>query len=743
MKMGFRLFAFGAALLLFAPPVPGQTPNRPEVVRLSFEGNESFTDRQLANSILTRETACRSFVLLPFCWADREFAKDRSFLNPRIFGDDYVRIFLFYRQRGYREVQIDTTIYRRTPTEVELTVTIDEGSPIRVGEIEFVGLEELEGRGVADNLPIRVGDPLNAIVLEAARDTLTQRLRNMGYAHVDVLRFQNIPTDSYDASVGFDVFTGPLARFGEIEVAGNVKVEDQVIQRMLPFRPGSLYSQELLFEAQRNLYNLEIFRHASIIQDLEHHPDSLVPLRVEVNEGDTHRVRSGGGWNTAECFNAESRWSSRNFMGGARRLVLRGRVSNLLTPTLEDSLCRGAGTDVYGELNWLVSADFTQPFIGSPRNSLSASIYAERQSLQDVFVRQAVGVNLAFTRRFGQFTPVTLSYRPQLASLDAAEVFFCTSFLVCDPLEIDLLQASNLLAPVGLSYSRDRTNRAISPTGGYTLLADVEHASRNTGSDFAYERAVGEATWFQALGPDMVLATRIRGGWLNARPFRGLRTEGGDERVVAHPQKRFYAGGANSVRGYAQNQLGPRVVTVGVEDLLFPRNDDPAPCTPEEVADLSCDASGLPDGRFFARPTGGGRLVEGNVELRFPVAGLLRGAAFADFGQVWSGGAAGRDNFVVTPGVGLRYSTPIGPIRVDLAYTPSTGPRLPVVTSLIRPFDPDRDAEADRIRGADGQVLDWVALQDLALLQPRIPFEVREGFSLRRLQLHFSIGQAF
>ncbi len=739
-----------AVLSILPVGVEGQTPTRPEVTSLRFEGNETFPDRMLRNAIVTRETSCRSFILAPFCWGGAEFALDRAFLTPRTFRDDLARVQLFYYVRGFREAQVDTTMARTDDNRVDITYRIVEGRPIRIVGLDVVGYDGRAGRPAADlgqDLPIRVGEPLDLNRLDFARDTLTQRMRNRGYAHADVLRNIDIDRETYEARVEYDVFSGPLTRMGEITVEGNVEVAESVIRRMLPFREGTVYSQELIFEAQRNLYNLDIFRHASITQDLEHEPDSLIPLRVQVNEGNTHRVRTGAGWTTAECFTGEARWSSRNFQGGARRMVLRGAVSNVAALRLEDSICSGAGSAEYGELNWVVSADFTQPFIFSPRNALSASVFAERQSLQDVFIRQALGLNLTLTRSIGRGTPLSAFYRPQLASLAAAEVFFCSSFLVCDPQEIDVLVSSNFLAPVGLSFSRDRTNRAFSPTGGYSVAADVEYASSITGSNFDYERVVAETTRFFEITENLVLGARIRGGWLNAGPFRGLDVEEGETRPrIAHPQKRFYAGGANSVRGYAQNQLGPRVWSPPLEDLIFPLEEGAEPvCTPAEVADRSCDAAAVPWDDRFARPGGGSNLVEGSLEFRFPVfQPHLRGGAFVDFGQVWNGGSdATLGDLAVTPGVGLRYSTPIGPVRVDVAYRPRRTERIPVITSGLRAFDPDRDAPGDRLEAPDGTTLDWVAVADLALLDPRYRLEDDPGFSWRRFQLHFSIGQAF
>lgn len=745
------------AISLFQPfladsPIGGdvsalaQGLDRPEVLSLRFEGNGSFSRDALSAAIITRQTECRSVLLRPFCWGGAEFAQDRRYLSPRIFRDDMVRVRLFYQQRGYRDIQLDTVFTRRPDRGVDILFRVEEGEPHRITSLEILGAESVTDPPLDENLLISEGDPVDLVRLDAVRDTLTRRLQNRGYAHAEVLRNIFIPVGAREAEVEFDVYTGPVSRFGEIAVVGNREIEDRVVLRMLPFGEGGLYRRELLLDAQRNIYNLEIFLTASIREDLDSQPDSVIPLEVQVNEGDSHRVRAGGGWNTEECVNAETSWTSRNYFGGARRLVLRSRVSNLLTSQLEDSVCSSAGTGVYGELDWVVSADFTQPFIFSPRNSLAASIYAERQSLQNVFVREAVGITFALTRSVGRSTPLTFSYRPQIARLDAAEVFFCASFFVCDPEDIDRLQSENVLSPVGISLSRDRTNRVISPTGGYRALIDLEQAAGWTGSDFRYERAVAEVAGFYGLPNELVLAGRIRGGWMQSGPFKGITTTSGTSPSrIAHPEKRFYGGGSNSVRGYAQNQLGPQVVSLEVDRLVLPQRDGAAVCGPEEVQALTCSAAGLAETLFSARPTGGTRLVEGNLELRFPLWGALGGVAFMDFGKVWDGvDLLGKSETALTPGLGMRYNTPIGPIRVDLGYRGNPIRDVPVVTSQIRPFNPEQDQPENRIGAGSPDEIDWVRLEDLALLKPLVRFRGGDQRPWwQGLQLHFSIGQAF
>lgn len=728
-------------------PLLGQS-SREEVTRLRFVGNHRFPDELLENAIITRETSCRSPILYPFCWTGAEFSQDPYFLHPREFSRDLARVRLFYYQRGYRETVVDTATLRPRRGEVEITFRIQEGDPVRIVEVGFQWMEELPDSSLLEDFPIRVGEPLNALSLEAARDTLTLRLQDRGFAHADVLLNYTIPSDSpLDARVVFDLYPGPTTRIGPISVVGNVTVSEAMVRRMLPVREGALYSQELLFDGQRNLYNLDIFSFADISPVLDHVPDSIVPLMVRVAEGDVHRVRAGAGLSTADCVNAEVRWANRNFFGGARRLQITGRVSKMLTPIFEQTVCNDAGKGEYGELNWSVSADFTQPWLLSPRNSFSVSLFGERQSLPEVFVREALGLNLALTHTLTVSTPVTFSIRPQISKLDAAEFFFCSNYLVCTPEDIGVLQGANWLAPLGLRFSQDRRNQALSPTRGHAVLLDVEHAADWTGSDFRYTRVIGEGSWYtQGRRSRWVVAARLRGGWVAQGGFRGLAAPGITEEIV-HPEKRLYAGGSNSVRGFAQNRLGPQVLHLErVEDLLEPvRPGEPPPCSPQEIMGLTCYAGVLPDDDFLPRPTGGTSLVEGSVEFRFPITGQLwEGATFLDFGQVWAGPLeVNLGELEFTPGFGIRYFSPIGPIRVDLAYRFATGERLRVVTSQIRPFDLARgDTEKEKLK-VDGAIIDFVISDELALLNSRVYWGELDPWSIERFQLHLSIGQAF
>jgi len=723
----------------------------PEVAEVRFEGNETFPSASLARAIATRDTECRTWVfkLLPLCPLGVDFALNRSSLRTRDLPRDRARLVLWYRQRGFRDVQVDTPAVESAGNGVRVVFRVEEGRPVIADSVGFVGLEDETGRalvedGVLEELPIAPGDRLSTIALDATRDSITSRLSDRGFAYAEVYRNALRPADDpYNAIVTFEIVPGPLATYGDITVDGIVNLSVATVLRTVQINSGELYRRSEIQEAGARLYGLDIVRSASVMPDtVAVERDSIIDVAITVQEGDPFRVRAGSGWSTAECLNAEARWTSRNFLGGGRLLQIRGRVGNLLASEFRDAICTDSGEGDFARLTGLASVELVQPWIFSTRNSLSASIFVERQSLPEVFIRRAIGVQLALSRTIAPQTVLTGSYRPELSELAAADVLFCTGFLVCTPDDINRLAGSNLLSPVGLTLTRDRSDDLLNPRRGYRLVVDIEHAARWTTSDFRYDRVVAEASRYTPVG-STVFATRIRGGWVGSEGFRDL--VGDEESVdIVHPQKRFYTGGANSVRGFAQSRLGPRVLVAAAENLLA-MDGEGGGCLPVEVVDGSC----VPDEgtRFNPRPTGGTRVLEANAELRFPVASLFEGVVFGDVGQAWARGedpALGDLEF--TPGIGVRFPSPVGPIRVDLAYRFRGAENLDVVTEQIRPFDPAVDDEADRllIRGIAGTgealtPIDWVSTGQLSSLGRPVLF----GSGDQGLQLHVSIGQAF
>ncbi len=747
------------AVVLMASPCAVSIPlplaaqsAREEIASVDFVGNEAFSDTELRRAVLTRASSCPFILAVTTCALGIEWGRDRSYFSPRTLGHDVEGLTTLYRAHGFRAIDVQPEVELRGDSSVAITFRIEEGTPFRVGSIEFEGDSLPAELDLEGTFPIGVGDPLSFLLLRETTDSLTLRLRNQGYASAEVFQRFFRAAESDSASVTYRVVLGPLTTFGPVRVTGNELLDSSLILNRLPFREGELFRESRIRDAQRSLHELDIVARAVVGRDTSRiESDSVMPIIVEVVEGDAHRVRMEGGGNSAECFNFEGRWTSRNFFGGGRTVRARARVSNLLASSLQATvLCAQAGEGDYGRINWLAGIDFNQPSLLSPRVNLVVGIFAERQSLKNIFVRRGFGMDVGLSRTLGANSFMNVRFRPQLNQLDAAEVTLCATFLACSPEDIEVLSGSRWLSPVALSVNRDATDDIFNPTGGFRTLVDLEWADTFMGSDYSYLRAFADASLYRGIDPGTVLAMRVRAGNISPGGFVGTLSDmEGELTEIVPSEKRFYGGGANSLRGFAQSSLGPRSLSIPVEELLRRqgRSEDPA-CDPLAIRDLTCDGDPLAGSDLYQlRPIGGLATFEASAELRFRLSdGLLGGVAFVDVGQVWRR-SMDLGDLEFSPGAGLRFNTLFGPIRLDVAYSFRDREALQVVTSQIRPFDPARDDESDRINIASGddpaEYIDWVVSENLALLGPRVLFGDEPGFSLRRFQIHFSIGQAF
>lgn len=390
-----------------------------------------------------------------------------------------------------------------------------------------------------------------------------------------------------------------------------------------------------------------------------------------------------------------------------------GRLANLGAEQLEgDFPCTGVGEDpAFQDPTYRVGVEFQQPYFFSGRNRVSASLFLERETVPDLFVRDSRGGELALVRRLRSRMPLSLGWRPELTGFgkQSADIYFCVNFAFCQPEDIALLTQRRWLSPVILTWRWDRTNDLFSPTGGFYTTVTVERAGRETGSDYRYVRLAVEAAGFEELTPGWVLAARLRTGLVTATGGRVF--DAGEDVLggVIHPRKRFFAGGPQSVRGFGLNLLGPTVLVVEAE----------RDCADEELEE--CVAR-LEPSEFDERPEGGDAAAEASFELRFRLSDRWTAVGFVDVGQVWEDLSEIRAP-VATPGIGFRYRSPVGPIRLDVGYNPTGASEKEVVAVL-----PDGEIEE---------------LETRVVFDP-FTFEAgRLTEVFRRIQLQLSIGEAF
>ncbi|HZE07961.1 MAG TPA: BamA/TamA family outer membrane protein [Gemmatimonadaceae bacterium] len=642
-------------------------------MRLVFEGNHAFSDAELAKTIVTTPSAwARRYLHLPFtvkhCLDRAELPNDRA------------RLIIFYRQRGYPRVAVDTAVKLLAPGAVEVKFTINEGPPMILTSFAITGLDSVPERAqVIRDLPVRAGGRFDRFGVGAATDTIRERLHNTGYPRADAVNAFGVNDSALTAWDTITVTPGPRTKIGAITIdvtplkGKQQQIPNRVVRRIMGLDSGRLFRESEIVDAQRALYQTEAYQHVSITPDSN--SDSLVTLHAELAEAAMHAARVGAGYGTLDCFRVTGEYTDYNFLNGARRLDLTTRVSKIgIGKPLNGApgFCPAAKHDVFSDLlSYYMGATFRQPVFFGLRTVPTVTIYSQRVSEYNAYRRTtAIGGIASVAWRQLTRTPITLAYSMDLGRTEAQPALFCAVFNLCDEESRKRVEKTQRLAILSLATTRDNSNSLLSPTRGSIIRVEYRHSSPFILSDTAlqFNKFVGDASRYINAGGGNVLAVRIRGGVVYGRTL-------GSATGFIPPSERLYAGGPTTVRGFAQNELGSAIYIASGLPQTFPPSATGLPDT------VVRDTTGA---KPRVVPVGGNSLVVGNIELRLrsPVLpDVLQLTFFTDAGEVWNRGSATALQGVklkVTPGIQITAFSPVGPVRAAIGYNPYRRPAGPL-----------------------------------------------------------------
>jgi outer membrane protein assembly factor BamA len=532
-----------------------------------------------------------------------------------------------------------------------------------------------------------------------------------------VLRNYQIDTIADVADVNLEAAPGPVVTVDTILFDGLYRVTEKLARHQLTFREGSRVRGQELSRSQRNLYDLELVRFATVDvapESLQVTPDSLELERdsigstilVRVAEAPRYAVDASAGYGTVDCFRGSLQRTDRDFLGGARRLTLTGSVAKVgvgapLNAGLQNSiLCKAFRLDSLSDrvdtaisraLNYRVAADFFQPRLFGSANSVALGAYAEQISELGLYVRRSRGGNLGVVREMGRGTLFSTTYTVERGATTAHDLFFCVVYEVCQPEEIDVLEHSRWSNNISTGLVRTRVRVDPFPSGGYQFRVGSDLASPFIGSDDRYLRFLGDGSVYRQLRRNWIVQFRLMAGTF----VNGVLDS---DRGFIPPQKLFYGGGPTTVRGFRRNGLGP---------VIYVERPQPGDTAKTDTV---------------ISAAGGRRIIVSTVEMTVPSPFLrdkLRLAGFVDGGRVWDAAnpILTDPGFRITPGIGVRYATPVGPFRFDVAYNGYPQPHGPLYKI---------DSKGDIVGRIDD---DFTPNRALSFWQ--------------RLVLHVSIGQTF
>jgi len=556
---------------------------------IQVEGNKAYPDRKILKLIQTRK--------------DTLFTS--GIYKESVLKEDIKRIESFYRKNGYLDAQSSYDV-KGTETKNKLIVIIDinEGKKYISGEIEVEGNKKFQESAIRENLELNEGDTFSHEKLKQDIANIQSFYFGKGYIFADVKVDTKLNAETDRIDIRYNITEGSLAYIDKINIEGNTKTKDIVIRRELKVYPGEPFDGEKLRRSKGRLDNLGIFQSVSFDTGLGTAPNRK-DLIVNVKEAKTGEFSFGAGYSSIDEFVGFIELRQRNF-----------DYKNWPTFT-------GDGQQVsikteFGTVREDYDLSFTEPWIFDKPVSFGFDVYQHsRERERDVgyaYDQRRRGGDIRLGKEFGEYLRGDLMYRyDRIKISDVADD--ASSALKAEV-------GRNDVSSLKLGITRDTRDNIYNPTKGLISYFSVETAGSIFGGDKDFMKYIAGSSWYFSFFQDHVLELKVRAGIVDAY--------GDSDSVPLY--ERFYAGGANTIRGYEVRAVGPK------------------------------DSQG-------EDPIGGESMLIGNAEYVFPIIKNFKAALFFDVGNVWEKVSDfGQEEFESALGAGVRIETPIGPVKLDYGY---------------------------------------------------------------------------
>jgi outer membrane protein insertion porin family len=553
-----------------------------------------------------------------------------------------------YLRRGFAQVKVDSAANERNPSpsgegRIQPSIVIVEGPLTRVGQVTFAGNKAISSADLSARISTAAGQPYYEPQVIQDRENILGEYLNRGFSEASV----NVVPSMADASrvdVRFDITEGIQSIVDHVMIVGNAKTDVRVIEREIQLRPGEPLALEALFETRRRLGGLGLFRRIRITE-IQHGDSNLHDILITVEEAPSTNIGYGGGLELSERLAtsaegvAEERFelAPRGFFEiGRRNIGGKNRSVNIYTRVSLRSDNNGpSGEDqTFGFPEYRVVGTYREPRTFGWNADVTMTAAVER-GVRSTFKFAREGINAEILR---SLTPrIRTSARYTFGTTKT----FDKALTEQEEAAIDRIFPQVRLSALSGTIARDTRDDVLDPSRGFFLTAEGSVAARAMGGQVGFLKSIFQGHAYRRLpiGRRTIFAGRVALGLADGFPREvDVLDAGGNPttQIVEDlpASERFFAGGDTTMRGFALDSVGTeRTIT----EKGFPR--------------------------------GGNGVVLLNGELRLPVWKDLGAAVFVDAGNVFE--RATQIDFGelrAAVGFGLRYRSPVGPLRFDLGF---------------------------------------------------------------------------
>jgi outer membrane protein insertion porin family len=543
-----------------------------------------------------------------------------------------------YRSLGYAAVRVSPadeplpadSVASPSVVGHSVRIVVDEGPKTTISAVTFSGNNAIDDARLRARAGVQPASPYVADRLETARAAILTMYRDLGYENAAVAVTPQSSDDPTRVAVAFAIREGPQVLVDHVLIVGNVRTATETIERELQVKSGQPFALAAINETQRRLTGLGLFRRVRI-SELRHGDETTRDLLVAVEEAPATSIGIGGGIEGRLVAGTSPEGPATDeldlaprafFQIGRRNLFGSNRSVNLFTSiSLHSTHSSAAGVTEYR-------------FVGTLREprlfdtAIDAFVNATvEQQVRSSFNFRRRSASAVVAKHLTQSVSATGNYQIQRTSV------FDSRVEASDLPLIDRTFTQFLISSFSASIVRDTRDDPVDPAGGTYVSTNGQIAARAIGSEVGFAKSFVTAQAFHALPTARRIVVAA-----NAR----LGMAGGFDTLGQLPaSERFFAGGDTTVRGFALDRLGIRHIPFQPVDTI--------------------DSEGL--------PIGGNGLMVFNAELRSTVRGESQVVGFVDTGQVFA--RASDIDFTElrsAVGAGIRYKSPVGPIRFDLGF---------------------------------------------------------------------------